>query len=162
MKEDTYHRAISALGRALVAAKPGLTLTQSGSVNHWSDNLLTGTDPTWFEAELRDGDGRELDSKFKAAHSSSALAVNTFARFKTACNQLSLASWSGCETFRFEAKCSAGIRGPPPNLDFLAQSATTVLGIESKCTEHLLKHVANFSSAYNDQIKHGDVRRAST
>jgi hypothetical protein len=117
MKDDTCQRAVSALGRALMVAKPGLTLTPSGSVNHWSANLLMGTDPIWFEAELNEGDGRELEGKFKAAHSSSALAVNTFARFKTACTLLSLGNWSGCETFRFEAKCSAGIQGGrPPTL----------------------------------------------
>src|SRR6266567_2100420 len=99
MKEQTYQRAVSALGRALISVKPGLTLTSSGSVNHWSENLLPGIDPTWFEAELNEGDGREIKSKFKAAHSSSALVVNTFARFKTARTLLSLANWSGCETF---------------------------------------------------------------
>jgi hypothetical protein len=113
--------------------------------------------PTWFEAELNDGDGKELTGKFKA---SSALAVNTFARFKTAPNLPSLANWSGCECFRFEAKCSAGIRmGRPPNLDLLAGGGTTVPWIESKCTEHLGKHVPKFSPAYDDEIK--DARRNS-
>ena len=83
MGNRAYRRAVVALGRAFVAVSPGLTLTRSGAVSHFTQNLVPGTDPAWFEAELDKGDGRELEGKFKAAHSSSALAVNTFARFKT-------------------------------------------------------------------------------
>jgi hypothetical protein len=158
-------RAMSALKRALKSIRPELPLTPNGYVNHWRDNLLPGTDPQWFEAELREGAGKELDSKFRAAHSSSALAINTFAQFKTEPNMLSLANWSGCCCFRFEAKCSAGIIGrrgldSPPHLDVLARCATSVLGIESKCTEHLKSRALKFSPAYSDQIK-DDARRNS-
>jgi hypothetical protein len=160
MRPGTYQRAISALGRALIAVNPGVTLSASGYADNWSNNLLPGTDPTWFETELNEGDGRELVQKFKAAHSSSALVINTFARFKSECSLLAIANWAGCETFRFEAKCSAGIRDRhPPNLDLLAQSPTVVLGIESKCTEHLRRRTPKFSPAYDDQIK--DSRRTS-
>lgn len=153
-------RAISALGRGLLAVKPGLTLTDSGYVDHWNENLIPGIDPAWFEAELNEGDGRELDRKFRAAHSSSALAVNTFARFKTAPHLLSLVDRAGCETFRFEAKCSAEIEGRhPPNLDLLAKCDGWTIGVESKCTEHLKRRVPRFAPAYNGQIK--DARRES-
>lgn len=161
MKDETFRRAIVALGRALTAAKPGLTLSSSGYVDHWSENLIPGTDPAWFETELNEGDGAELKKKFKAAHSSAALAVNTFARFKTAPTSLSVANSSGHKTFRFEAKCPAGIRGGrSPNLDLLAQGAT-ILGVESKCTEHLKRHIAKFSTAYNEQIEDSARRDSS-
>ena len=38
----------------------------------------------------------------------------------------------------------------------------TILGIESKCTEHLCKHIPNFSMAYDDKIDDNDARRNST
>jgi hypothetical protein len=173
---STLKRAMSALGQRLGEVKPGLTLNSKGYVDDWQHNLLSGTNPQWFEAELKEGDGNELAGKFRAAHSSSALAVNTFARFKTACSKLSLANWGGCEWFRFEVKCPAGIirkdgRQSPPNLDLLARGAPfvlgdeskcSVLGIESKCTEHLKTRNPKFSPAYNDQIKGDDARRKST
>jgi hypothetical protein len=40
------------------------------------------------------------------------------------------------------------------------RGASTVIGIESKCTEHLRRHTPNFSPAYDHQIK--DARRGST
>src|SRR5580704_18318290 len=124
----TYQLTIEALGHALKRANPRLVLDRNGYVDHWSKNLLAGTNPQWFDAELKEGDGKELAGKFRAAHSSSALAVNTFARFKTACEALSIESLTGWPTFRFEAKCSAGIRRKnggesPPNLDLLAEGA---------------------------------------
>ncbi len=161
MKRDTYQRAIAALRGALTATRPGLTVAPSGYVNHWRENLLPDTDPTWFESELSEGDGGELKGKFKAAHSSSALAVNTFARFKTDPASLSLFDLSNFTTFQFEAKCDTGIRARGiPNLDLLGTGAS-VLGIKSKCTEHLKKHVSKFSTSYDDRIKDDDARRRS-
>jgi len=45
-------------------------------------NLIEGVRLQDFERDLRQGDGNELAGKFRAAHSSCALAVNTFAPFK--------------------------------------------------------------------------------
>lgn len=161
--KTAQRRAISALGRALLLSRPELTLSPTGAVAHWSLNLLAETDVQWFEADLRAGSGRELDKKFRAAHSSSALAVNTFARFKTATPHLSLVGWSAFETMQFEAKCPAGVRSSrppfresPPNLDLLLVGKRTV-GVESKCTEHLVPHVASFSPSYIKQVN--DWRR---
>lgn len=152
-KQGAYQRAVDALGRALISSHPGLTLSPSGAVVAWKLNLLDGIEPALFEAELNDGDGRELDGKFRAAHSSSALAVNNFARFKTAPALLQIAGWSGFETLRFEAKCPIGIRGGrPPNLDLLLTGQSMIVGVESKCTEHLTTHTAEFSPAHDEQI----------
>jgi hypothetical protein len=147
------------LGRALLLSRPELTLSPAGAVAHWSLNLLPHMEVQWFEADLQAGDGRELDGKFRAAHSSSALAVNTFARFKTATPHLSLAGWSDFNSMRFEAKCPAGVRSrrpphreSPPNLDLLLLNESKAVGVESKCTEHLSPHVAEFSPAYREQI----------
>lgn len=151
--QTAYGRAIGALGRALQSVRPDLPLSRSDSVSCWKDNLVPGIEPSWFQAELEEGDGGELKGKFRAAHSSSALAVNTFARFKPTPELLSLAGWSGFECFQFEAKCTAGIVGRrSPNLDLLLTLPSEVIGVESKCTEHLTKHTAKFAAAYDEQI----------
>jgi hypothetical protein len=173
-KETTLKRARMALARRLQETS-GLTLDSKGYVAHWKQNLLPGIDPQWCEAELEEGAGKELAGKFRAAYSSSALAVNTFARLKTACRDLTVGDWSGCEFFRFEAKCPAGIIGrhgleSPPHLDLLARSAPSeppgertcsMLAIESKCTEHLKSRKPKFSPAYGEYIREGDARRKS-
>lgn len=152
-EQGAYKRAINALGRALISTRPTLALNSSGAVEHWTDNVIAGTDLSWFEADLREGDGRELEGKFRAAHSSSALAVNNFARFKPDHGSLRIGAWSDFELFRFEAKCSAGIKGRrPPNLDLVLPGHSMNVGVESKCTEHLTPHCAKFAPAYFEQI----------
>jgi hypothetical protein len=61
---------------------PIVALGEKGYVSEASQNLIEGVRLDDFEADLRQGDGNELERKFRAAHSSSALAVNTFAPFK--------------------------------------------------------------------------------
>lgn len=58
-------------------------LDEKGYVSEVGQNLIEGVHLVDFEADLRQGDGNELEEKFRAAHSSSALAVNTFAPFKS-------------------------------------------------------------------------------
>lgn len=152
-------RAKAALGRALVNARPGVSLTSAGYVEHWLDNIALDCDPTWFKADLDQGAGRELEGKFRAAHSSSALAVNTFARFKTTPRDLAIAGFSGFDTFRFEAKCPAIPGREPPHLDLVLEDSLKVVGVESKCIEHLSKHTADFAPAYDALIR--DARRDS-
>jgi len=157
---NVYERAVIGLGRGLCGTRPGLVLSRSGAVSDYIDNLIPETNVAWFRAELEAGDGRELEGKFRAAHSSSALAVNGFARFKMDKTQLRLGAWSGFDDFQFEAKCPTGIRGrKAPNLDLLATSASRIVGVESKCTEYLRGKDAVFSQAYDDQIT--DSRRQS-
>jgi len=99
-----------------------------------------------------------MAKKFRAAHSSTALAVNTFARFKPNAAALLLPSNGGFATLHFERKCPHGLRGrKSPNLDVLVEGPNGVVGVESKCTEHLSRHTAEFSTVYNTEIK--DKRR---
>lgn len=157
---NTYTRAIKALARQLLIAKPDLQLSASGAVSHWPENLLAGINREWFEADLNSGDGNELAGKFRAAHSSSALAVNTFARFRPDCSALSVFGSSEFQTLQFEAKCPVGIgRGTSPNLDLLLRRKGVVIGIESKCTEHIRTHEPKFAEAYSKRIV--DERRKS-
>jgi len=129
-----------------------VTVDVAGYVLNFRDNLLPGVDPVDFEAALRQGRGNELEGKFLAAHSSSALAVNCFAPFRQHAEGLRLAGFKGFTDLRFEAKCPTGLNGTPPHLDVLVEGAERVVGIESKCTEPLSLHTAKFASAYRDRM----------
>jgi hypothetical protein len=95
---------------------------------------------------------------FRAIHSSSGLAVNCFAPFRRRMGDLMLPGAGGFETLAFERRCPTGLRGGrAPNLDVLLIGPGGVVGIESKLTEHLAPHRAEFSIAYAEQIR--DERR---
>lgn len=157
----TSSAARAALTRGLLVTRPGIELSAAGYVSDIEENLLPGIARRHFEADLLQGDGDELRSKFKAAHSSSALAVNCFARFKDVPGGLALNGHSGF-AIRFEAKCPTGLlRGRAPNLDVLGETASYVVGIESKCTEYLSAKRGSvnplFKEAYFQEIR--DERR---
>ncbi len=145
-------RAFVALGLALCRSKPGTILTPAGYVKSAAENLLDGVSLQDFEADLRQGDGNELEGKFLAAHSSSALAVNNFAPFKRHPEMLNLVGLSGLSILQFECKCPTGLPGKPPNLDLVAESKNGVVGVESKCTEFLRRHIAKFRPVYAERL----------
>lgn len=153
----TYRRAIRALGQGLLRSNPAIRLTSTGAVTELNDNLVTGVDAGDFEADFLRGSGNELAAKLRAAHSSAALAVNVFARFKACPQHLDLAGMTGFDSIEFEGQCPTGLGGTPPNLDLLARRSDAVVGVESKCTEHLTRHIASFSEAYERRIR--DDRR---
>jgi hypothetical protein len=102
-------------------------------------------------ADLASGDGNEFSwnksrpPKFQAIHSSSALAVNCFGPYRTMPSELSLAGVTEFDDCRFEDKPCPLVqwkkwtrinRTPKsPNLDFVAQSQTQYVAVESKLTE---------------------------
>ncbi|MGH6856751.1 MAG: PGN_0703 family putative restriction endonuclease [Methylocella sp.] len=133
-------------------------LDKKGYVSEASQNLIEGVRLRDFEADLRQGDGNEMEGKFRAAHSSSALVVNTFARFKSDPAALRLPVGGGFASLSFERKCPHGLAGRrSPNLDVVAEGPSGVVAIESKCLEPLTPHVANFAPAYYAEIR--DERR---
>ena len=151
--------ALAALRLRLAALRPDLAISPAGYLARLEDNLLPGVVLQQFVEDLEKSDGRELEAKFLAIHSSAALAVNAFARFKDAPGDLALAGRAGFETLAFELKCPTGLRGGrAPNLDLVAQGPAGVVAVESKCTEHLQPKAARFSPAYGQQIR--DERRA--
>jgi len=95
------------------------------------DNLIKKF-KNWEEIkkELSDGNGNELENKFLALHSSSALCVNNFAPFKEH------KFYDNCffDTAKFEKKISTKIS--TPNLDFYLENSNTIIGFESKFTEY--------------------------
>lgn len=112
-------------------------------------NLVPTVKLSDFQYDLQQGSGSELVSKFLAVHSSSALAVNTFAIWKDKAQELSLCGVEGFKQISFEKKCSTGLGGTSPNLDVLAESDTVAVGIESKLLEPLSRKRPKFSESYS-------------
>lgn len=119
-----------------------------GYFPQWQDNLLPGVKAAQFQADLQSGSGSELRTKFRALHSSSALAVNTFASFKDHLQDLVLLGRNEYQQLRFEKKLSTGLRGTPPNLDVWLERENEVIAIESKFLEYLSPKAAKFSEKY--------------
>jgi hypothetical protein len=153
-----YDRATAALIQRYRDLHTSIPLDPSGRLekNQIMENVLPGIGFPDFGPDLAEGDGRELDGHFLAVHSSSALCVNSFARFKACPNLLPLGGSVGIPPFIFEGKCAVGLTGRsgqhPPNLEVLAKSRTEILGIESKCTETLREKLPKFSDAYERDI----------
>ena len=81
-KNDVRTRALCALRDGLILTSPGIAVDEQGYTASFADNLVPSVEIADFEADLAQGSGDELAGKFRAAHSSSALAVNCFAPFK--------------------------------------------------------------------------------
>ncbi len=128
-------------------------------VREIEENLVPGVARAMFEPELSGGAGKELEwvdhepPKFCAAFSSSALVVNTFARFKTDPPALSIGEHKEFSSIEFEKACPTGLQGTPPHLDLLALSGGAVLGVESKCTESLTRKEAKFAHSYETLVE---------
>ena len=61
-------RALRALARALENHRPSIVLDGAGYTGAWTDNLLDAVLAEDCEADLRQGSGSELATKFRAAH----------------------------------------------------------------------------------------------
>jgi len=148
------------LAASLRRLSPHAVLDSRNYVHDTLSNLIEGVHLEDIEADLLQGGGNELAGKFLAAHSSTALAVNTFAPFKRGIAALRIADSFGFSRLHFERKCPHGLRrGEPPNLDVVAEGNEHVLAIECKCTEPLTPTVAKFKPAYDIEIR--DDRRKS-
>lgn len=153
-------RSLTALREAFIRQRPEIRLNANGYTEDFRDTLLTGVSPEDFEADLSAGDGNELQTKFRAIHSSSGLAVNCFAPFRSQIAALLLKPGEAFDGLQFERKCPTGLRGGrSPNLDVLLSGPAGIIGIESKLSEYLSRHSAKFSPAYQQQIR--DDRRES-
>jgi len=155
---DTLGACYVALRRGFLRSAPQTEVDEKGYVGEATENLIDGVYLSEFEADVRQGDGNELGNKFLAVHSSSALAVNTFAPFKAHPAALGLVADTGFISLHFERKCPHGLReGNPPNLDVFVDGPKALIAVESKCTEHLRSHKAKFRPAYDAEIR--DARR---
>ncbi len=149
-------RIRSAAGERVVALKGKSVLAGAPAfyVREIEDNLIPGVVRADFYKDLMHGDGSEISRdgigphKFCAAYSSSALVVNTFGPFRSAPENLLLPGQTGFPAAWFEHKCSVGLVGKSPNLDFFASSDTLIVGVESKFTEFLSPKAARFSPGF--------------
>src|SRR5207248_921446 len=101
----TKERAKRRLAEIWQRIRPNAAVSAQGYVPQITDNLIEGVTLELFTAEMAAGRGRELAGKLRAVHSSSAMAVNTFAPWKRDLDQLSLAGITGFTRLRFEEPC---------------------------------------------------------
>jgi hypothetical protein len=156
MTTEPRTRAEQAATRRLANLNGGARFlsTHDGYLENWHDNLIEGVTPLDFEADLLQASGNELTdqpgmpAKFRAAFSSSALAVNSFGPFRRHPDQLLIDGISGFTETRFEYPCPNGLMGTNPHFDFWGISPQTVLAVESKFLETLSPHRAEFSPQY--------------
>ena len=113
------------------------------------DNLVPGVRLDQFDSDLQQGGGHELAGKFRALHSSSVLAVNTFAPFKNQPHDLILLGQRGFGPPTFEHQLPTGLKGTPPTLDVFFRCGDEVVAIESKFFEYFSRKNAKFSPSYS-------------
>ena len=101
-----------------------------------------------FKDDMDSGSGNELKGKFRALHSSAALAVNTFATWKRNPMNLSLCGRKGFTSLTLERKCPTGLGGTSPNLDVFLGNNLCVIAVESKFLEYLTPKKGYFSESY--------------
>ncbi len=128
----------------------GITIPNNkGYVARYEDNLIPGIAIELFLSDLSEGSGNELESKFRAVYSSSALAVNNFALVKKHCSGFSFLGYSNFTAANFERKFRTGLKGTPPNLDFALESNNALIAFESKYLELLSPREVKFADSYN-------------
>lgn len=149
---DLTSRAKQALWKSFVAVSPH-KVDAKGYLANVEHNLLPGVRRQDFETDLKKGRGNELNSKFLAVHSSSALAVNTFCPFKNPENRklLTVADHRYFNQLHFEKQLGTGLGGTPPNLDVVMENEKVVVGIESKCLEYLIPKIPGFTDSYDQR-----------
>jgi hypothetical protein len=112
------------------------------------ENLLPSIKLSDFEKDFKDGSGNELEGKFLAVHSSSALVANTFARWYETPSKLLLCGDCNFKDINFGKKCPTGLLGMPPNLDMLVKNESIIIGVESKFLEYLTPKSPHFAKSY--------------
>jgi hypothetical protein len=123
----------------------------AGYVSCPEENLLSSVQLSDFYIDLEAGSGNELQKKFCALHSSSALAVNVFAKWKNNPSDLFLCEKKGFQSLTFEKKCPTGLGGTPPNLDVFLVNDNLLIAIESKFLEYLTPKKGFFSTSYTKE-----------
>ena len=134
-------------------SRPGVPLDGHGYAPRAEDNLLPKLTLEHFAADLEGGAGKELLGKFRAVHSSAALAVNSFAPLRAGDVPFDLAGHNGLRVEAFERKYPTGLaRAQPPHLDVAASGPGALVVIESKCLEYLTPKRPAFSDRYRTEI----------
>ena len=101
--EQVHVRAVHALRETLAGVNGRDALGPDGYAVILKANLLYPMSPE-TQCEFAAGAGRELDRNMRAPHSSSALVVNTFERWRGHPEHLELAGVGSFETIAFERR----------------------------------------------------------
>lgn len=144
-RTDTHRRAVAALAQSLRDAQPDLSWSNENYLAQAEDNLIPALREAYWprvKEQLLAGDGNELapsngaPPKFCAAHSSSALAINSFAPWIDRSKELHLCQLTDFDgKLEFEAKCFNGVGPRASNLDALLADGIATYGVESKLAE---------------------------
>lgn len=144
---------IFGLAEGLEHSRPEVPLDEHGYVPRPEDNLLPELALEHFAADLEAGAGKELLGKFRAVHSSAALAVNCFAPLRAGGVPFDLAGQQELQVEGFERRLPTGLaQAQPPHLDVVASGPDGLVAIESKCLEYLSPTKAAFSDRYRTEI----------
>ena len=132
----------------LSRVRPAAQIDDNGYVSAWRENLLDGIDPALIAADFGSAAGGELKDKFRAAHSSAALVVNVFGRFRDRQRPFTVPGLGELYLERFERTFPTGLGRIPPHLDAAARGAAGLVAIESKCIEYFTPKQGVFADAY--------------
>lgn len=127
------------------------SVSKDGYVCCPEDNLVSSVHMVDFKNDMDSGSGNELKGKFRALHSSSALVVNVFAKWKNNPSDLILCGKKGFSSLTFEKKCPTGLGGTPPNLDVFLDNNHSLIRVESKFLEYLTPKKGFFSTSYTKE-----------
>ena len=145
---DLRRRSYAALVAGAREVHPRIEYDAKGYACQWQENVLDCMPITAIAQDFGSGAGRELDKKLCAAHSSAALVINTFGRWRTEPESLRIAGVSGFRNIQFEMTFPTGLGGTPPHLDLFADG-DSIVAVESKCTEWMDSKPALFSYSYD-------------
>jgi hypothetical protein len=147
---DTVQRAKQALWDSYHDLNPDIPVDAKGylGASDKNRNLLQFEWMELIRGDYEKGGGKELEWKFRAVHSSAALAANHFARFKQEPGQLVILGQGGFNCVVLEKKLPTGLRGIPPNLDVFVENRDCCIAIESKLLETLSLKKPHFSPSY--------------
>jgi hypothetical protein len=145
----THEAALAEAALISAASATGVVPDSKGYRDTVEANLIQAVTPElWIAArkDLEGGKGSELDRKFRAAYSSSALVVNTFVPMQAGVSIPGIGFIAGIP--QLEQERSGGARGFKPTLDVVIGGGEVNLFVESKCREYLDAGEADFSVAW--------------
>ncbi|GHT08707.1 hypothetical protein FACS189426_04960 [Bacteroidia bacterium] len=133
---------------------PNANIDKKGYFQNYNDNYIDRNLPTEIVNDLKQGNGNELESKFCAVHSSSALCVNAFAQTRLYPHEFKFENHTDFTDVKFEKKLSTKIS--MPNLDFYLENDKVIIGFESKYTEYFeakIEHTNKNLQKYHNNKK---------
>jgi hypothetical protein len=131
-----------ALAEALRHERAGAAFLADGRIRRIDDLLIDGVQ----HEQLPDSIDR---TRLRSPHSAAALAINTFLPWQRAPDQLPLAGWTGFDAVQFEVRCPTGLRGTPPQLDFVALRGEVAVAVTVRCTEYLSQRRTAVAPSYD-------------